>query len=244
MVQETVRQAIKPGRLHPTAFHIQLDERDALNEFPRDDIRRHITRLRRILTHDEPHFLRLVASAGASHALEERGDGEWRVDLERAFEPADVDAQFEGRRRDGGHAAVLVLHLLFGTLPDGRRKVAVVDEEAVRLMPYLAVLAQGGGHGFGFLAGIAEYEAFAATRVFEDVADARVSGLWGGVRGGFGLGERAGKWLVLPFKRGFKRGFHRGFGLGFTGKRCFRLFQQWSGCAVNRVRVACKCRHA
>ena len=265
MVQEAVRKPVKPGRFHPPAFHVQLDQRDALNEPPWDDIRRHVPGLWRVFPHDEPHFLRLVASAGTSHALEERGYGEGRIDLERAFEPSDIDAQFEGRRRDGGHAAVLILHVFFGALSDGRGEVAVMDEESIRFVLDFAILAQGGCHRFRFFAGIAEYQAFAAACMFEDVSDARIGHLGGRIGGRLRYRRRwvgVGGGVPLRAVKGSPRSLLPDaavrFGIQCNGCACFGdctstmctsrqcrcLLDQRQAITVDRMRIRGICRRA
>ena len=69
MVQKAVGQPLCPGRLHKSFLHIQLHQRNALNQIPGDHIREHGPGFRVILPHDKPHFRRLSPPAGPSHPL-------------------------------------------------------------------------------------------------------------------------------------------------------------------------------
>ena len=184
MVEKAVGQAVRPGRLHEALLNIELHQGDALDEIPGDHIRQHGVRLRVILPHDKPHLRGLSPSAGAAHALQKARDGEGRVHMKGALEPADVDAQLQRRRGADGEKGIIVLHVLLRALPVGGREVAVVDEKAVRLMPRLAVLPELLADSLTFLPGIGENEALFTPCVRKDVADAGVC------RRGCGVGGR------------------------------------------------------
>ena len=113
-----------------------------------------------ILAHDEPHLGRALPAAGAAHALEERAHREGGVDLEGALETADVDAELEGCRGDRGHALCLVAHEILCGLANRAREVAVVDQEAIRLVHELAVTTEFRAVGFRVLTGVGEEQAF------------------------------------------------------------------------------------
>ena len=75
----------------------------------------------------------------------------------------------------------------------------MVDEEAVGLVLGFAIRAQARADGLGFLAGIDEDEAFASTRVLEEVAEAWIGLLWRDVGSGhdFSAGKRIDAHLVI-----------------------------------------------
>ena len=94
--------------------------------------------------------------------------------MEGPLQPAYIDAKLQSRRGAYAHQRVVVLHLLLRALAIGRRQIAVVDQEALRLMVDLAVLPQALAHRFALLPGICEDQAFFAPRVFENIAEPRV----------------------------------------------------------------------
>ena len=182
VAEQAVGQAVQVCGLHPVLLAVELHEGNALHELPGKGLRGEGSWLGLLFSHDEPHLRRGLAPAGAAHALEEAGDGEGGVDLEGALQAPNVNAQLEGC---GGHDAEIrgvVPHELLGALPDAGGEIAVVDEEAVGLVVYLAVAPEGGGDLLGLLARIGEDEALAAARVLEDVPDGGVGAIGGGVR--------------------------------------------------------------
>ncbi len=169
MVQEAEGQPVEPRRFDPVFFPVKLDQRNGLEEFPGNRGRQHGPDLRFILPDDEPHLGRHAPPARAPHALQERRDRPGCIDLERPFQPSDVDAELQGGCRHRRIQMLFVLHQFLGTFPIGRGKVAVMDQETVLLMPQLTVLAEGGGHTFTFLAGVDKDKALPAPRMFEYV---------------------------------------------------------------------------
>ena len=71
VAEQAVGQAVQVGWLDPALLSIELDERDALQQLPRDSLRQERAGLRLLLAHDEPHLGRRPAPARASHALQE-----------------------------------------------------------------------------------------------------------------------------------------------------------------------------
>ena len=197
MIEQAVGQAVKLWGLHPTLFAVELYERDALQELPRDGLGQHRARLGLLLAHDEVHLGRQVAAAGAAHALQKRADGERRIDLEGALKAADVDAQLERGGGDGRECELVVAHGLFGRFAKRGGEIAVVDQKAVGLAHSLAVLAQHRADALGLLARVHEHQALAAARVLKDVADAGVRVLRGGIGGREQLVLRDGRDLHL-----------------------------------------------
>ena len=214
MIEQRVRQPAFAGRLNPVLFDVELHESNSLDQLPRDALRQHRPRQRRILAHDEPHLLRKPAPAGPAHALQERGHCERRIDLKSTFQPPNVDPKLEGRRRDGRQVHVVVLHELFRGLAIRSGEIAVMNEKTVVLPARLAVLPQRRCDAFRLLAGVAEDEALPAARVLKDISDA-------GIRAG---GRSIGR---LSVRRKRKRGQYGSVCFfGFTGKaavgsRCF-----------------------
>ena len=86
----------------------------------------------------KPHLRGVPPPPGAPQALQKAGDGVGGVDVEGPLQPPDVDAQLQGGGGADAHEGVVVLHLLLGALPVGGGEVAVVDEEAVRLVYWTA----------------------------------------------------------------------------------------------------------
>ena len=142
VVEQAVGQALRPGRLHKPLLDIELDQGNALDQEPGDHLRQHGPRLRVVLPHDEPHLGRVAPPAGPAHPLQKARHREGGVDLEGPLQAADVDPQLQGRGRADAHERVVVLHLLLCALPVGGGQIAVVDEEALRLVHGLAVLTQ------------------------------------------------------------------------------------------------------
>ena len=129
------------------------------------------------------HLRRVVAPPRASHALQEGGDGERRIDLKRALQPPDVDAELKRRGGDGCLQLLLIPHDVFRGLAVAGREVSMMDEKAVRFMPRLAIAAQHGADGFRLLARVDKDQALAAARSLEDVAYAGVCVVGSGIRG-------------------------------------------------------------
>ena len=141
VVEQTVGQAVEARWLDPAILEVELYECDALQELPGDGRAQGGAWLGAILTHDEPHLRGRTATSRTAHALQERTHREGRVDLEGTLEATDVDAEFEGGRGDGRLVELLVAHDAFRALAHGRREVAVMDEETVRLVVGLAIAA-------------------------------------------------------------------------------------------------------
>ena len=197
VVQQAVGQTAGAGRLHKALLDVQLHQGDALYQPPGNHIRQHGPGLGVVLPHDEPHLRGLAPAAGAAHALQKARHGKGRVQLEGPLQPADVDAQLQGGGGADGQQRAVVLHLLLGALPVGGGEVPVVDEEAVGLVVYFAVLAQALADGLALLPGVGEDEALLAPGVLEDVANARVRRFGCGVGGLLQDGERLDDGLAL-----------------------------------------------
>lgn len=127
VVEQAVGESIELGRLDPLFLAIELYERDALQELPRNGLGHHRARLGLFLAHDKPHIGWKVATACASHALQKGADGKRRVNLEGALQAADIDTELQCRGGDGCLRLLLVAHELLGRLAQRCRKVAVMD---------------------------------------------------------------------------------------------------------------------
>ena len=160
MKQEAVGEAVEARRLDPALLEVELDEGDALEQLPRDGLWEEGPDVRMILAHDEPHLGRALPAAGAAHALEERAHREGGVDLKGALETSDINPQFEGCRGDRGHALRLVAHEILRGLANRAREVAMVDQEAIRLVRELAVTTEFRAVGFRVLTGVGEEQTF------------------------------------------------------------------------------------
>ena len=114
------------------------------------------------------------APARPAHALEKTGNGEGSVDLKSPLQTADIDAQLQRGCGADAHQRIIVLHLFFGALPVGGGEVAVMDQEAVRLMVHLAVLPETLADRLAFFPGIGEDETFFAPCMFKNIADAGI----------------------------------------------------------------------
>ena len=183
VIEQTVGESIELGRLDPLFLAIELYERDALQELPRNGLGHHRARLGFFLAHDKPHLGRKVAASCAPHALQKGADGKRRVDLERALQAADIDTELQRRGGDGCLRLLLVAHELLGCLAQRCRKIAMVDQEAVGLVPAFTVAAQHGAHGLCLLTRVGKDQALAPAGVFEDIAHAGIGVVGRGVGG-------------------------------------------------------------
>ena len=75
VIEQTVGESIELGRLDPLFLAIELYERNALQELPRNGLGHHRARLGLFLAHDKPHLGRKIASSRAAHSLQKRADG-------------------------------------------------------------------------------------------------------------------------------------------------------------------------
>lgn len=178
VVEQAVGESIELGRLDPLFLAIELYERDALQELPRNGLGHHRARLGLFLAHDKPHLGRKIAASRAAHSLQKGADGKWRIDLKRTLQAADIDTELQRRGGDGRLCLFLVAHELFCRLAQRCRKIAVVDEKAVGLVSALAVATQHGAYGLCLLARVGKDQALAAAGVFEDIAHAGVGVVW------------------------------------------------------------------
>ena len=174
VIEEGKGQTALARRFDPAVLQIELDQGDRLQQPPGNGLGQDGPRLGVLLADDEPHLLRVAAPTGAAHALQKAGDRPRRVDLEGPLQLADVDSKLQRCRGAGGQRAVVLLHCKLRALAVGDGEVPVVDQKAIRLMPGLAVAAQGGGDLLAFLAGIGEDQALPALRMLVDVAEAGV----------------------------------------------------------------------
>ena len=188
MIQQAVGQPVEARRLHKTLLDVELHQGNALDEIPGNTVREHGTGFLVILAHDKPHLGRIAPAACAAHALQEAGNSERRVDLESTFQTPNVNAQLQRCRGADAHERIVILHLLFGALPVGGGKISVMDQETVRFMVDFTVLPQLLADRFTFLPGIGEHKALLSPGMLEDVANARIRGLWR-VIGGFLYGR-------------------------------------------------------
>ena len=78
---------------------------------------------------------------------------------------------------------LLVAHEFLGRLAQRCRKIAVMDEETVGLVPALAVAAQHGAYGLCFFARVGKDQALAPAGVFKDIAHAGIGVFGRGVGG-------------------------------------------------------------
>ena len=143
----------------------------------------HRARLGLFLAHDKPHLGRKIAASRAAHPLQKGADGKRCIDLERALQAADIDAKLKRRGGDGRLCLFLVAHKLFCRLAQRCRKITVMDEETVGLVPAFTVAAQHGAHGLCLLARVGKDQALAAAGMFKDVAHAGVGVVGCGVGG-------------------------------------------------------------
>ena len=183
VIDQAVRESIELGRFDPLFLAIELYERDALQELPRNGLGHHRARLGLFLAHDEPHLGWKIAASRAAHSLQKGADGKRRVDLKRTLQTADIDTEFQRRGGDGCLCLFLVAHELFCRLTQRCRKIAVMDEETVGLVPAFTVAAQHGAHGLCLLARVGKDQALAAAGMFKDVAHAGVGVVGCGVGG-------------------------------------------------------------
>ena len=183
VVEQAVGESIELGRLDPLFLTIELYERDALQELPRNGLGHHRARLRLFLAHDKPHLGRKVAASRAAHSLQKGTDGKRRIDLKRTLQTADIDTELQRRCGDGCLCLLLIAHEFLGRLAQRCREVAVMDKEAVWLVPVFTVAPQHGAHGLCLLARVGKDQALAAAGVFEDVAHAGVGVVGCGVGG-------------------------------------------------------------
>ena len=95
VIEQAVGEPIELGRLDPLFLAIELYECDALQELPGNRFGHHRARLGLLLAHDKPHLGRKIAAARAPHALQKGTDGKRRVNLERTFQAADIDTEFQ-----------------------------------------------------------------------------------------------------------------------------------------------------
>ena len=116
VVEQAVGESIELGRLDPLFLAIELYERDALQELPRNGLGHHRARLGLFLAHDKPHLGRKVAASRAAHTLQKGADGKRRIDLKRTFQTADIDAKLKRRGGDGRLCLFLVAHELLSRL--------------------------------------------------------------------------------------------------------------------------------
>ena len=103
-----------------------------------------------VFPHDEPHFGRVASAPGTAQALEKAGNSERRVDLEGSFKFPYIDSELECCRGAYRHERVIILHFLLGAFTVGCGKIAVMYEEAFRLLFHLAVVPQILAYGFAF----------------------------------------------------------------------------------------------
>ena len=183
VVEQAVGESIELGRLDPLFLAIELYKRNALQELPRNGLGHHRARLGLFLAHDEPHLGWKIAASRAAHTLQKGADGKRRVDLEGTLQTADIDAELKRRGGDGRLCLFLVAHKLFCRLAQRCRKIAVVDEETVGLVPALAVAAQHRAHGLCLLTRVGKDQALAPARVFKDIAHAGIGVFGRGVGG-------------------------------------------------------------
>ena len=113
VVEQAVGESIELGRLDPFFLAIELYERDALQELPRNGLGHHRARLGLFLAHDKPHLGRKIAASRAAHSLQKGADGKWRINLKRTLQAADIDTELQRRGGDGRLCLFLVAHELF-----------------------------------------------------------------------------------------------------------------------------------
>ena len=183
VVEQAVGESIELGGLNPFFLAIELHERDALQELPRNGLGHHRARLGLFLAHDKPHLGWKVAASRAAHSLQKGTDGKRRIDLEGTLQTADIDTELQRRGGDGCLCLLLIAHEFLGRFAQRCRKIAVVDEKAVGLVSALTVAAQHGAHGLCLLARVGKDQALASAGVFEDIAHAGIGVLGRGVGG-------------------------------------------------------------
>ena len=170
VIEQAVGESIELGWLDPLFLAIELYERDTLQELPGNGFGHHRARLGLFLARDKPHLGRKVATACAPHALQKGADGKRRIDLKCTLQAADIDTELQRRGGDGCLRLLLIAHEFLGRLAQRCRKIAVMDEKAVGLVPALAVAAQHGAHGLCLLARVGKDQALAAARMLKDIA--------------------------------------------------------------------------
>ena len=116
VIEQTVGESIELGWLDPLFLAIELYECDALQELPGYRFGHHRARLGLLLAHDKPHLGWKIAAACAPHALQKGADGKRRIDLERALQATDINAEFQRGGGDGCLRLFFVAHELLGGL--------------------------------------------------------------------------------------------------------------------------------
>ena len=113
VVEQAVGESIEFGWLDPLFLAIELYERDALQELPRNGLGHHRARLGFFLAHDKPHLGRKIAAPRAAHSLQKGADGKRCIDLKRTLQTADIDTELQCRCGDGCLCLLLIAHELF-----------------------------------------------------------------------------------------------------------------------------------
>ena len=174
VVEQAERKPASARGFDPSLFQIELDQRDPLQECPRDLVREQIPCFRVFFPHDKPHLTGLAPSSGAAHPLEKCRDRERSIDLESTLQLADVDAKLQGGSGAGSQCRIVIAHLILRSFPESGGQVAVMDQKTVRLMIVFTVRAKRRGDLFTFFSGIAKDQTFPAAGMLKDIAHARI----------------------------------------------------------------------
>ena len=102
----------EPGRV----YRVSLKNLKSIPVTFLDQDRKQISGLRMIFTHHEPHLLRISAPSGAAHTLQEPGDCERRIYLERTLKPSDIYTELKSRGSADGLRGIVIFHILLGAL--------------------------------------------------------------------------------------------------------------------------------
>ena len=175
MIEETVGQAIHPRRLHKTLFNIKLYQRNSLQEVPGNAVRQHGSGFPMVFTHNKPHFRRIAPATRAPHTLQKTGHSKRCINLKCPLQPADVYTEFQCGGCAYTQERIIILHFFLGTLPIGCRKIAMMNEESIRLPVRFTVLPEILANGFTLLARVSEDQTLLPFCMLKNITDPGIS---------------------------------------------------------------------
>ena len=187
---EAKRHFLDGRRLDESFLDIKLNDGDAADQLPRNELGKGRVGQRLFFTEDHEHFGNARFSAASSEPLQKAGDGIGRADVEDALDLSDINAELQRDRR-AGDAFPFVLQFLLRFLADGGGEVAVVDIKDILVLAVACDLAKRCRHVFRLLAGVGEDDALFIFDTVVNVFVARVDR-----DGGFGI-FRGGDLAVL-----------------------------------------------
>ena len=172
-------------RLYESFFDIELDDGNAADQLPRNELGKGCVGQRLFFAEDHEHFGNARFSAASSEPLQKARDGIGRTDVENALDLSDINAKLQRDRR-ASDAFLFVLELLLRFLADGGGKVAVMDIKDVLVLAVACDLAKRCSHVFRLLAGVGKDDALFIFDAIVNIFVARVdrNGGLGVFRGG------------------------------------------------------------